>query len=168
VAERPPRRRRHRAEPLRAADALARFRRRAGRPGGGAAEPLAAAWAGVVGEAAAAHSVPVRLSRGGVLTVACSSGAWAQELSSRREELTALLADRVPETPVGLRFVGADHALPAPPEDAPPRPLAPAPTPAQRAAGQRAAESVGDPALRALVARAAAAAAARARGGRQR
>jgi len=78
MAERP-RRRRRRHEPAPVAEALARFRRRAGGGGGGGAEAGAAAlaWPDVVGAAAAAHSVPLRRSRAGVLTVACSSAAWA-------------------------------------------------------------------------------------------
>ncbi|MGD9696696.1 MAG: DciA family protein [Thermoleophilia bacterium] len=130
----------------------------------GSAGPAAAAWPRVVGEAAAAHSAPVRRTRAGVLTVACSSSAWAHELSMRRDELLALLTERCPEAEVsGLRFSVADHAL-APPQPAPPRPAAPSPTAAQRAAARAEASAIADPALRDLVARAAAASAAR-RGG---
>jgi hypothetical protein len=145
---------------------LARFRRRAGGSPGAGAEAAAAAlaWPDVVGRAAADHSVPVRRSRAGVLTVACSSASWAHELSARRSELAARLAERCPEAAAAsLRFAVADHALrPAgpPPAAPPPRPH---PSAAERAAGAAAAAEVGDPALRDLVARAAAASAARRR-----
>ncbi len=165
---RAPRRRRRRREPAAAADVLARFRRRAGRGSGAGAETAAAAlaWADVVGRAAADHSVPVRRSRAGVLTVACASASWAHELSARRVELAARLAERCPEAAVSaLRFAVADHAVPAPaapgPPPAPPPP--PPPGPAERDAGAAAAAGVREPALRDLVARAAAASAARRR-----
>jgi len=161
VPEERARRRRHRREPVSAAQALARFRRRAG---GGSSEAGAAAlaWPDVVGAGAAGHSVPVRRTRAGVLTVACSSAAWAHELTSRRDELAARLRERCPEAGVvALRFTVADHVLPAPsaPGGAPSAPVAP--SPAQRVEGSRAAQGVDDPRLRALVERAAAASAAR-------
>ena len=93
----PRRRRRHRREPLTAASAVARFRRRASGGGLGAETgAAAAAWPDVVGAAAAAHSVPVRRTRAGVLTVACSSASWAQELTMRRDELRERLLARGP------------------------------------------------------------------------
>jgi predicted nucleic acid-binding Zn ribbon protein len=163
----PGRRRRRRREPLSAAAAVARFRRRAGGGPGAGAEVAAAAlaWADVVGRAAADHSVPVRRSRAGVLTVACSSASWAQELSARRAELAERLARRCPEAGVsGLRFAVADHAVAqAAPEALPPAPPAPDPGPAERATGTAAAAGVREPGLRELVARAAAASAARRR-----
>ncbi len=162
-----PRRRRRRADPLPAADVLRRFRRSAGAPAPGPAGAAATAWPAVVGAAAAAHSAPVRRTRAGVLTVACSSAAWAHELTMRREELTARLAEACPDAGVvGLRFAVADHVpAAASPEPGPaPRPPAPPPTAAERRAGATAASSVGDPALRELIARAAAASAARRRG----
>jgi predicted nucleic acid-binding Zn ribbon protein len=161
------RRRRRRREPLPAAAAVARFRRRAGGDGGAGAQVAAAAlaWADVVGTAAADHSAPVRRSRAGVLTVACSSASWAQELSARRAELADRLARRCPDAGVsGLRFAVADHALPArAPEATPPAPPPADPSAAERAAGTAAAAGVSEPALRELVARAAAASAARRR-----
>lgn len=163
MAERHPRRRRHRREPLTAASAVARFRRKAGGGGIGAETgAAAAAWADVVGAAAAAHSVPVRRTRAGVLTVACSSGSWAQELTMRRDELLERLLARAPDTGVtALRFSVADHAMATLPEAPPAPPPAPRPTPAQAAVGARAAEGLGDERLRDLVARAAAASEAR-------
>ena len=152
-----------------AAAALARFRRRAaGGPGaGGAGEAGAAAlaWPDVVGRAAAAHSVPVRRSRAGVLTVACSSASWAHELSARRAELAVRLAERCPEAGAStLRFTVADHVVPAAPPDPGPPPASPVvPSPAERDVGAAAAADLREPALRDLVARAAAASAARRR-----
>ena len=162
MAERPPPRRRHRREPLTAASAVARFRRRAGGRPGTETGAAAAAWADVVGAAAAAHSVPVRRTRAGVLTVVCSSASWAQELTMRRDDLLERLLARAPDTGVtALRFSVGDHALgPAPEAPPPPRP-APRPTPAEAALGARAAEGLADERLRDLVARAAAASAAR-------
>ena len=162
----PRRRRRRRREPASAADVLARFRRRAGGgPGAGAQTAAAAlAWPDVVGRAAADHSVPVRRSRAGVLTIACSSASWAHELSARRAELAARLAERCPDAGVStLRFAVADHAVrpPPPPPRAAPPPAAP--SPAERDAAAAAATGIGEPALRELVARAAAASAARRR-----
>jgi predicted nucleic acid-binding Zn ribbon protein len=159
-------RRRRRREPAAAADVLARFRRRAGGGRGAGAETAAAAlaWADVVGRAAADHSVPVRRSRAGVLTVACASASWAHELSARRAELTARLAERCPEAAAtSLRFAVADHAAAAPAAAAapPPPPPPPAPGPAERDLGAAAAADVREPALRNLIARAAAASAAR-------
>ena len=135
MAERPPPRRRHRREPLTAASAVARFRRRASGGGLGAETgAAAAAWADVVGAAAAAHSVPVRRTRAGVLTVACSSASWAQELTMRRDELRERLLARAPDTGVtALRFSVADHVMAGPPEAPPPPRPAPRPTRADAA-----------------------------------
>jgi Dna[CI] antecedent, DciA len=151
-----------------AAAALARFRRRAaggGAGGAGEAGAAALAWPDVVGRAAAAHSVPVRRSRAGVLTVACSSASWAHELSARRTELAARLAERCPEAGAStLRFTVADHVVPvAPPEPGPSAPSPVVPSPAERDAAAAAAADLREPALRDLVARAAAASAARRR-----
>jgi predicted nucleic acid-binding Zn ribbon protein len=165
----PPARRRR--EPQPAASVLARFRRRAGGGAAGTGAPGAAvaaaalAWPDVVGRAAADHSVPVRRSRAGVLTVACSSASWAMELSARRAELAPRLARLCPDAGVtALRFAVADHVLPPPaPQPDPVSPPRAAPGPAEREAGTAAAAGVREPALRDLVARAAAASAARRR-----
>jgi predicted nucleic acid-binding Zn ribbon protein len=97
-------------------------RRRAPRPLGAAiaealerAEPetlLAAvqrAWADAVGEAIAREATPVS-ERSGVVTVACSSSAWAQELDLLAAQILAKIR---PELPSGsalerLRFVISD------------------------------------------------------------
>lgn len=122
------------------------------------------AWVAVVGDDAARHSTPVRLSRSGVLAVACSSGGWAQELDMRRHELLELLRERCPIPAVArLRFSVADHLRMASVEDVapapPPRP--PAIGPRDRRLGAEVAQGVSDPQLRALVERAAAVSSAR-------
>jgi hypothetical protein len=144
-----------------AADMLARFRRRSGGPPAGGAAGVAEAWRGVVGPAVADHTAPLRRSRAGVLTVACSSAAWAQELTMRREELVRMLAEAAPDAGVtGLRFSVADH-VPAGEPPPPPPPPPPVPGARERALGDDAAAGIADPAVRDLVARAAAAAEAR-------
>jgi predicted nucleic acid-binding Zn ribbon protein len=58
--------------------------------------PLALAqlhWPAAAGEQIATHAQPVS-ERGGVLTVACSTAAWAQELDLMQERLLAALRDR--------------------------------------------------------------------------
>lgn len=146
-----------------AGDVLSRFRRRSGAPAsGGAVGRLAAAWPTVVGAPVAAHSVPVRCTRAGVLSVACSDAGWAHELSARRDDLLAKLVEACPGAGLtGIRFAVADHAFggAAPATAAPP--LAPTPTRADRAVGDAIAEGLSDPRVRELVARAAAASAAR-------
>ena len=163
MADRHPVRRRRRHDPVGVAEMVARFRRRAGGPSGGGAGALADAWRAVVGPAVADHTAPLRRSRAGVLTVACSSAAWAQELTMRRDELVRLLADAAPDAGVtGLRFAVADH-VPVGEPPPPPPPPPPDPGPRERALGDDAAAGIADPAVRALVARATAAAAARRR-----
>ena len=147
-----------------AAEMLGRFRRRSGGPPAGATGALAEAWRGVVGAVVADHTAPLRRSRAGVLTVACSSAAWAQELTMRRDELVRLLAAAAPDAGVtGLRFSIADHvtahAAAEPAVQAPPPP--PVPGARERAIGDGAAAGIADPAVRDLIARAAAAAEAR-------
>jgi predicted nucleic acid-binding Zn ribbon protein len=75
------------------------------------ATPLAAvqsAWASAVGEAIAREAAPVS-ERGGVVTVACRSATWAQELDLLRDrilaQIRAELAD--PEALKGLRFTAS-------------------------------------------------------------
>ncbi len=146
-----------------AGDVLSRFRRRSGAPAsGGAIARLAAAWPAVVGAPVAAHSIPVRCTRAGVLSVACSDAGWAHELSARRDDLLARLARECPDAGLtGIRFAVADHAFGGAAPATPSPPLAPTPSRADRAAGEAIAEGVSDPRVRELVARAAAAAAAR-------
>lgn len=165
--QRHPHRRRRRRDPGAAADLVKRFQRKAGGgPGApaGSVGPLAAAWVQVVGDVAAGHSVPVRRSRAGVVSVACSSSAWAQELTARREDLAERLRQACPDQAItGMRFSVADHVVaPAgiPPERPPQRP-APRVEQSDLDAGEHAAEGIADDSIRSLVARAAAAASAR-------
>jgi len=69
--------------------------------------PLArvqAVWADAVGERIAAEAVPVA-ERDGVVTVACRSASWAQQLDLLADETLAKVRDRVPEGTVAeLRF----------------------------------------------------------------
>jgi predicted nucleic acid-binding Zn ribbon protein len=69
-----------------------------------AAEPLApatllgavqSAWAGAVGERVAAEATPVA-ERDGVVTVACRTAAWAQELDLLAGEVTSKLRSELP------------------------------------------------------------------------
>ncbi len=95
------------------------MRRRAPRPIGAAigealerAEPetlLAAVqsvWAGAVGEAIARETTPVA-ERSGVITVACSTSAWAQELDLLTTRITEKVRSELPSGGgfEGLRFV---------------------------------------------------------------
>jgi len=64
------------------------------------------AWAGAVGEAIAREATPVA-ERSGVVTVACASSAWAQELDLLGPQILAKIRAEVPaESPLeALRFV---------------------------------------------------------------
>ena len=163
-----PRRHRRRADPVQVSAMMSRFRRMSGAPStsAGSLPELAALWVRVVGEQAAAHSEPVRRSRAGVVSVVCTSAAWAQELTFRREELLERLRDELGDASAltGLRFSVADHVAGAPAREAsertPPR-RAPRPTSADRQAGEREAEGIDNREIRALIARLAASARAR-------
>ena len=131
-------RRRRRPDLAPASDQLTRWQKKATRRSGAPSPELAAAregWARAGGEALAAQSIPLRRSRAGVLTVACASASWAQELQARSEELLRRLADAAPEAAVkGLRFVVSDEALPEPPPPPPPPPRPPSAADAGRCA----------------------------------
>ncbi len=100
---------RHRRAPRRLGSAL--------RPARGRARPktlLAAvqeAWPGIAGEGVAGQADPVA-ERDGVITIACHSATWAQELDLFQSELLERLNETLtdwagegPESPVrGLRF----------------------------------------------------------------
>ena len=140
AADRHPRRRRRRRDPMGAADVLGRFRRRpagaAGAGGAGAAAELA--WRDVVGPRGgrpqrAGAPQPRRGAHGGVLerrvgarAHRCGATSWC-----------ACSPSAAPDAGVtGLRFAVADHVPAAEP---PPPPPAPAPVP-----GPRGARAVGD------------------------
>jgi predicted nucleic acid-binding Zn ribbon protein len=63
------------------------------------------AWAGAVGEAIAREATPVA-ERDGVVTVACSSATWAQELDLLSSEMLPKIRDQLPDrsTLEGFRF----------------------------------------------------------------
>ena len=76
------------------------------------ATPLAAvqaAWADAVGRRIASEARPVA-ERDGVITVACTSAAWAQELDLLAAELLEKLREAVPAalSPRSLRFTALD------------------------------------------------------------
>lgn len=149
------RRRRYRREPIAVGDRLARFRGGAGAPSGSDLAILQRAWVDVAGAQAAAQSVVVRRSRAGVVTIACASAGWAQDLDARRDSLTSQLARLAGEIVVtGVRFVVGDHVIPqaaAPPSIAPP-----SPTPAESARAAALFTEVTDAELRERLVRAAA------------
>jgi predicted nucleic acid-binding Zn ribbon protein len=64
------------------------------------------AWPAAVGEAIAREATPVA-ERAGVVTVACSSSAWAQELDLLGRQILAKIGPELPQgsTLEGLRFV---------------------------------------------------------------
>jgi predicted nucleic acid-binding Zn ribbon protein len=64
------------------------------------------AWPGAVGEAIAREATPVA-ERSGVVTVACSSSAWAQELDLLGGRILEKMRPELPPgTPLeGLRFI---------------------------------------------------------------
>jgi hypothetical protein len=140
------------------ADGLSRWRKVAGGRPPPATQELRTAWPGAAGDAIARHSVPVRRSRAGVVTIACADANWAQELAARGEQLATALRRACPGTQIiGLRFVVGDHVL-GPPPAGPSRTARRRPSPAARAAAEEATRDVRDERLRALLRRAAAAA----------
>jgi predicted nucleic acid-binding Zn ribbon protein len=66
-------------------------------------------WGPAVGEAIAREAAPVS-ERSGVVTVACSSSAWAQELDLLGERILAKIRPELPSrAPLeGLRFITSD------------------------------------------------------------
>jgi predicted nucleic acid-binding Zn ribbon protein len=68
------------------------------------------AWAGAVGEAIAREATPVS-ERDGVVTVACRSATWAQELDLLGGRILEQVRDRLPSgAPLrGLRFTASGN-----------------------------------------------------------
>jgi Dna[CI] antecedent, DciA len=149
------RRRRYRREPIAVGDRLARFRGGAGAPAGSDLALLQRAWVDVAGAQAAGQSVVVRRSRAGVITIACASAGWAQDLDARRESLTSQLDRAAGELAVsGIRFVVGDHVIP---QAETTRTVAPpTPTPAERTRAEGLFAEVADVELRERLVRAAA------------
>lgn len=142
-------RRRWRRELTEITPDLRRFKRTGSQ--GTDAAALQELWAQMVGPQAAANSVVVRRSRAGVVNIACSSAAWAQELDSRRERWTEQFRAQSDVVVSGLRFVVGDHVMPAPERKAP-EPIVP--TAAELAAAEAHTPQITDPTLRDLLIRA--------------
>jgi hypothetical protein len=162
-----PKRRRFRRDPIAIGERLSRYRGGVGSPAGSELALLQTAWKDVAGPQAAANSVVVRQSRAGVVSVACASAVWAQELDARRDVLTDRLKRAVPQVRVtGVRFVVGDHVIPA----ADPTRTRPAPTPTaqERAQAESLFGEVTDPELRERLVRAAAGQMATARSSRKK
>ena len=71
---------------------------------------LQAVWRAAVGDRIADSCQPTQES-GGVMTVACDSAAWAQQLTLMQPDLLARVADELPEgkePPTELRFTVMD------------------------------------------------------------
>lgn len=69
---------------------------------------LIAAWASIVGEQTADHSVPIGVEDG-VLSVRCDSTAWAQQLRLMRNQVLASIAREYPAARIeSVRFMGPD------------------------------------------------------------
>jgi predicted nucleic acid-binding Zn ribbon protein len=68
------------------------------------------AWPDAVGEAIAREATPVA-ERSGVITVACSSSAWAQELDLLGGKIVAEIRPKLPAEASleGLRFITSDN-----------------------------------------------------------
>ncbi len=139
-------------------DLLGRATRKFTRPGDSVLASVRAAWPEATGPGTVNHAYPIRRSRAGVVTVACSDAVWAHEMDARAEQLEARLADILedPSAVSGLRFVVADHALPAAEPEAAPRAPLPPPDPAALARAADATRDVEDPEVRELLTRAAA------------
>jgi hypothetical protein len=111
----------------------------------------------VAGEEVARFSTPLRRSRAGVLTIACSDGTWAQELSARHDMLIDGLRREAPDIVLSkLRFSISESATRAPVSDDRREPPPPPPGPAAEAAARRLVEGIDDERLRELLQRAAA------------
>ncbi len=151
-------RRRRRRDPVGVDALLRRATKTLARGNDSVLAAVRAAWPEATGPGTVNHAYPIRRSRAGVVTVACADAVWAQELDMRTDELMQRLADIMGDADAvaGLRFVVADHAIPAP-EQAPvrPEPLPP-PGPDSLARARAATEAIDDPELRDLVTRAAA------------
>lgn len=73
---------------------------------------ISAVWPKAVGESIAREASPTSL-RGGVLTVACRSGVWAQELTLMSRSLTGKLNDALEEELITeIRCVISDSSHP--------------------------------------------------------
>lgn len=139
-------------------DLLGRATRAFTRTGDSVLSSVRAAWPEATGPGTVHHAYPIRRSRAGVVTVACSDAVWAQEMDMQGDDIArrvnALLGD--PDAVAGLRFVVADHAIPQVDTGPPPRRIPPPPAQEAVAWAEQVTEDIDDPDLRALVTRAAA------------
>ncbi len=121
---------------------------------------LAAAWRELGPRGAGA--IPIRVSRNGVVTIACADAMRAQQILSDADDLCAELGRLAGISLTRLDPVIADHAVALPEFDAPaPKIISPAAQKAATEAAQGMTEGIEDPALRDAIARAAAGAIAR-------
>jgi hypothetical protein len=150
-------RHRYRREPASAANLLPRWRDSAPRT---QQVDLAAAWLEL--GAPGAGAIPIRCSRNGVVTVACTDAARAQEISAQSDDFLASLARLAGASLTGLRVVVADHAVNIPSFGLPDtQPASAAATRAAREAAEGITTDIEDEQLRDAIMRAAAAALAR-------
>jgi hypothetical protein len=151
-------RRRRRRDPVGVDALLRRATRALARGNDSVLAAVRAAWPEATGPGTVNHAYPIRRSRAGVVTVGCADAVWAQELDMRTDELMQRLATIIgdPDAVAGLRFVVADHAIPAPQQPPAARVPLPPPGPGALARARAATEAIEDPELRDLVTRAAA------------
>ncbi|MBM3634968.1 MAG: DUF721 domain-containing protein [Actinobacteria bacterium] len=137
---------------------LGRATRKFARPGDSVLASVRAAWPEATGPGTVNHAYPIRRSRVGVVTIACADAVWAQELEARAEQLEEILTGIIgdPSAVAGLRFVIADHALPAAGPEPPRRGPLPPPDPSAMKRAEAVTRDIEDPALREVVTRAAA------------
>lgn len=125
----------------------------------GPASPIVAyeeAWTRIVAPDIARNSWPHRLTRAGVLTIACADAGWAQELGAHAETLERQLQTAIPDLPLQrLRFMVADRERA--PATVPSRSVPPAPARAHHALAAHAVEGMSDEELKKALKRAIAA-----------
>ena len=113
-------------------------------------------WPECVGAGIAANAWPARLSRDGSLHVSTSSSAWAFELTHLAPSILERLRERLSEdAPAALRFAPGPLPEAGPPREEASKRTAPKVSEADRAGAARIAAAIGNPDLRAAVARAA-------------
>jgi hypothetical protein len=122
---------------------------------------LAAAWHELGRDGA--HAIPTRISRNGVLTVACTDAMRAQQIAAAADDLLDRLRRLTGASLTRLDTVIADHALQMPEFDelTPPAPIAESSRRAAREVADGFAAEVADLDIRDAIARAAANAIAR-------
>ncbi len=151
------RRHRRRREPAPAAGLLPRI---PAAPGGTGHVDLVAAWRQLGARAVAA--IPIRMSRNGVVTIACSDAMRAQQIQADADDLREELSRLAGISITRLDTVIADHAVQLPEFEAPPaRPVSEQVRDAAAQVAEGMTAGIEDPELRDVLARAAAGAIAR-------